>query len=118
MFGPAFAGKTLPDDKTLPPLKPWIILKENRAVKSTHCTCMAGLGETCSHVEATLFWMDYAVQVWGKKTVTEDKAYWKLPSNTKVTYEQVTKINYQSAKTKKENGWGHITGRSSTVKPF
>ena len=65
---------------------------------------MAGLGEICSHVAATLFWMDYAVQIQGKKTVTEDKAYWKLPSNTKVTYEQVTKINYQSAKTKKENG--------------
>ena len=52
--------------------------------------------------------------------MTEDKAYWKLPSNTKVTYEQVTKINFQSAKTKKRTAEAILQGEvppSNRFKP-
>lgn len=36
-------------------LTPWIIIKENGSVSSAHCTCVAGLSETCSHVSTVLF---------------------------------------------------------------
>ena len=45
------------------------------AVKSAHCNCMAGIGETCSHVGALLFAVEYYVRHREKKTVTQEKAY-------------------------------------------
>ena len=32
------------------PLQPWVVLKHSGTVLVGHCTCMAGLAETCSHV--------------------------------------------------------------------
>ena len=40
---------------SLVPLKVWVATKENGQVLCGHCTCMAGLGEACSHVAAMLF---------------------------------------------------------------
>jgi len=34
---------------------------------------MAGLGESCSHISAVLFYISYAVQLRDSKTVTEKK---------------------------------------------
>ena len=36
------------------PLKVWLAVKENGEVVCAHCSCMAGLGEVCSHVAAVL----------------------------------------------------------------
>jgi hypothetical protein len=42
-----------------PPYNPWICLdKQFGYVVSSHCTCMAGLGEACSHIAAVLFALD------------------------------------------------------------
>lgn len=38
-----------------PPLKVWVATKQQGEVLCAHCTCMAGLGETCSHIAALLF---------------------------------------------------------------
>ena len=35
-------------------LKPWVIIRTNGTVEVAHCTCMAGLAETCSHIGASL----------------------------------------------------------------
>ena len=37
------------------PLLPWVIAESSGKVLTCHCNCMAGLGETCSHV-ASLVW--------------------------------------------------------------
>ena len=37
------------------PLKAWIAIKGDGEILCAHCTCMAGLGEACSHVAAVLF---------------------------------------------------------------
>ena len=58
------------------PLLPWLIAETDGSVISAHCTCMAGTGEVCSHVGAVLFAVKAAV-----KTVTQEKAYWLLPSS-------------------------------------
>ncbi|KAG0421870.1 hypothetical protein HPB47_002265 [Ixodes persulcatus] len=34
---------------------PWAVVKKEGTAQSAHCTCMAGLGEACSHVAALLF---------------------------------------------------------------
>ena len=39
------------------PLKPWVILSGD-TVNCAHCTCIAGLGEVCTHVAALLFTLE------------------------------------------------------------
>ena len=34
-----------------PPLYPWVIIKHSGAVVLAHCTCIAGLAETCHMLE-------------------------------------------------------------------
>ena len=62
------------------PLRPWVIAGKDGVVKAAHCTCLVGLGEDCSHVAALLFCIDATVRIRDSKTVTENPAYWMLPS--------------------------------------
>ena len=38
-----------------PPLKTWVALNQTGEVMCAQCTCMAGIGEACSHIAALLF---------------------------------------------------------------
>ena len=39
-------------------LMPWIVAKTEGTIICGHCTCMAGLGEACSHIAALLFTLE------------------------------------------------------------
>lgn len=83
-------------------LEPWIIAQSDGKVLAAHCTCMAGLGEACSHIAALLFSIDAVVQLRDSKTVTQEKAYWLLPSSVKgVDYKERCEIDFTSAKSLK-----------------
>ena len=43
------------------PLRPWVMLRCNGTVVIAHCTCMAWLPETCSHVSAVIHLVKTAV---------------------------------------------------------
>ncbi|XP_069139431.1 uncharacterized protein [Argopecten irradians] len=91
------------------PLHPWLIAEKNGNVVSAHCNCMAGLSESCSHVGAMMFAVDATVKLRDSQTVTQQKAYWLLPSTvTKVTGKPVKEIDFTSAKTKKRKLDKHI----------
>ncbi|WAR08655.1 hypothetical protein MAR_018613, partial [Mya arenaria] len=60
--------------------KAWIIAEGNSKVLSSHCDCMAGFGESCIHVAALLFASDGTVQIRNSWTVTQEPAYWLLPT--------------------------------------
>lgn len=51
-------------------LKPWAIADADGAIISAHCDCVAGVGETCTHVGALLFKVDAIVRCREKTTVT------------------------------------------------
>lgn len=86
-----------------PPLRPWVIAQKDGVVLAAHCTCMAGLGETCSHVGAVLFAIKAAVMLRESKTVTESPAYWLLPGGEpKEKYLEVDKIDFHSKVTIKQ----------------
>ncbi len=64
---------------------------------------MAGLGESCSHVSALLFYVDYAVRLRDSKTVTEKKAYWTIPGALKgIEYSEIKDIDFTSPKRMKK----------------
>ena len=46
------------------PLTPWVICEDTGIILTGHCDCMAGLGESCSHV-ASLLW---AIEAGGRFT--------------------------------------------------
>ena len=56
-----------------PPLQPWVIVQNNGTVVCGHCTCMAGLAETCSNVGAVLYWTETAVRIRDEATCTSKK---------------------------------------------
>ena len=83
-------------------LSPWLIATKEGVVLGSHCDCMAGIGETCTHVAALLFFVDATVRIRDSRTVTQDPAYWLIPKSLKsVEYNEIRGINFTSAKTMK-----------------
>ena len=62
---------------------------------------MAGLGESCSHVAAVLFYIEYGIRLQENSTVTQEKAYWMPPSVRGVGYKEITDIDFTSPKSLK-----------------
>ncbi|XP_060576835.1 uncharacterized protein LOC132734136 [Ruditapes philippinarum] len=86
------------------PLRPWVIVEKDGKIVAAHCNCMAGLGEACTHVAALLFSIEATVKKRDSKTVTQEKAYWLLPSDSKtISYKEVNEINFVSARTAKKS---------------
>ena len=84
------------------PLEPWIIAEKSGRILGGHCTCVAGLGEVCTHVAALLFLIEETVNLRDSKTVTQEKAYWMLPTSlSKVDYKECQNIDFTAAKTYK-----------------
>ncbi|KAH3822281.1 uncharacterized protein LOC127881093 [Dreissena polymorpha] len=75
----ALRAKVIPSQRVSEkPHQPWVYLdKQSSAVFCAHCTCVAGLGEVCSHVAALLFKMDTAVRLGlTSKSSTSDACKW------------------------------------------
>ncbi|XP_014661478.1 PREDICTED: uncharacterized protein LOC106804701 isoform X2 [Priapulus caudatus] len=66
-----------------PPLQVWVICEKDGCVVCGHCNCMAGLGETCSHVAATLFAIDSVVKMKKDTSCTSLPNTWLAPSNSR-----------------------------------
>ena len=65
-------------------LNPWAVINNNGTVVCGNCTCMAGLGETCSHIGALLYWIEYAVQKRDEEGSCTSRANkWMEPCTTK-----------------------------------
>ncbi|CAM4596814.1 unnamed protein product [Leuciscus chuanchicus] len=64
-----------------PPLTPWAILTPSGQVCSAPCTCMAGVAESCTHEKAT---------------VTDEPAYWMLPSSIGKVHPENTVRNFET----------------------
>ena len=77
------------------PLTPWVVCEKSGKVLYAHCDCMAGLGESCSHVASLLWAIEAGCKRRDSLTVTEKKAYWVLPSAVKsVPYSRVKDIQF------------------------
>ena len=40
----------------------WLIVEETGKICAFHCTCMAGMGQSCTHVAAAMFRVEAAVR--------------------------------------------------------
>ena len=62
------------------PLKPWFAAKMEGTIVCVYCTCMAGLGEACSHIAALLFTLEKKSQHQNITTCTSLTCSWLPPS--------------------------------------
>lgn len=63
---------------------------------------MAGLGETCTHVAAVLFYLEALYRIQGNETCTQRRCEWLMPKFQKdMDYLPVKCIDFTSAKGKK-----------------
>ncbi|XP_072140697.1 uncharacterized protein [Dermacentor andersoni] len=89
------------------PLKSWILVDSDGSIPTAHCTCMAGPGEACSHISATLFAMETAVRIRESKTCTQKTNVW-LPAHCSCTeYKRLKDIYFASSKKKEKNHGCH-----------
>ena len=72
-------------------LKPWI--QPNGTIVCAHCNCMAGLGEACSHIAATMYAIMSAVQLQASQSACTSMlchGQWLAPAQTKKVYNSVS----------------------------
>ena len=74
-------------------------------IVAAHCDCMAGLGETCSHVSSLLWMIAAGVQKRDSLTVTHKSAYWVIPPGIlSVSYAPIKDIDFIGKKKKTSEG--------------
>ena len=82
-----------------PSLHPWLLIKRSGAVIVTHCTCMGGLAETCSHIGAVLHWVEAAVRVNISATCTSKENTWLMPTpKENILFLELRQINFSTPK--------------------
>jgi len=84
------------------PLKVWVGYKSNGEVMAADCTCMAGIGEACSHIVAVLFAAETNTQMKQQQSCTLLPCTWLPPSFRSVEYLPVSDINFRTPKQKKK----------------
>ena len=91
-----------------PPLRPWVALQKDGQILCCHCTCMAGLGETCSHAAASMFALETLVRMKASTTCTSLPCQWLKPSSSTVEYSEGSGIDF-SRPAKKQRATGSTT---------
>lgn len=76
-------------------LLPWVIIDESGTVETAHYTCMAGLGEACTHIAATVTCVINAVEARMKAgtSCTSQPCYW-LPVKRDVVAADILDISF------------------------
>ena len=75
---------------------------------------MAGLGECCSHVAATLFYMETVARIANGKTCTSLPCSWLKPP---VSNKEISKIDFTSPARKKKNTYPTTTTSADEAFP-
>ena len=75
-------------------LQPWVAVEMVGTIVCAHCTCMAGMGETCSHVAALLFTLEANTRFQANTSSTSCLCSWLPPSISNVEYAPVADIDF------------------------
>lgn len=98
-----------------PALRPWLLIIADGELQVAHCTCMAGLGEACSHVGAVLFYIDAVIKRQSESACTDKENAW-LPPHIRVLEWSVGEIDFASSKMKKKMLDGQQPRRHQTAR--
>lgn len=74
--------------------KAWLIVLSSGAISSAHCTCMAGLGECCSHTAAIAFALHCETSD-EDSSCTDNLCTWNVPkSKRKIEPKKINDIDW------------------------
>lgn len=82
---------------TKTPNHAWIGLHKTAEIINAHCSCMAGLGETCSHVGALMFYLQMTSEYCKRNlenACTSTACTWLPPSIKNVQYSPLSEIDF------------------------
>lgn len=101
------------------PHTPWIsINKSHNSVLNAHCTCMAGLGESCTHIGAILFKIEAAVRTgYTRRACTEEACQWNDDFKDKVTFARISDIKFYTKKAVDNFKGTNVSNFSDTTPP-
>lgn len=68
------------------PLLPWVAADKDGTIICSHCTCMAGLGEACSHIAAVLFAVETYNRLTKDNACTSQLCAWLPPTMQNKAY--------------------------------
>ncbi|EEC05677.1 conserved hypothetical protein [Ixodes scapularis] len=77
-----------------------IVGKPDGEVLLAHCTCMAGLGEACSHIGSVLFYLEAVTKRREELTCTDEENAWLPPQLQTLEGQPLAKIDFASYRTK------------------
>ena len=86
---------------SVPAVKPWFTAENGGVVICAHCTCMAGLGEVCSHISALLFAVEANTHMQSNLSCTSRLCSWLPPSTASVEYAPIADIDFTSPQQKR-----------------
>lgn len=73
----------------------WIILEKKSAkIRACHCTCMAGMGQTCNHVAAAMYRVEAAVRIGLTNPACTSSVNEWLPSKQDIAPSKIKNINF------------------------
>jgi len=85
---------------SLPPLKVWLLAEKDGNIVCGHCSCMAGLGETCSHLGALVFLIEYSFKKINGVACTEELSKWLPPSLRSVPFNRIQEMDIRSSESR------------------
>ena len=86
---------------SVPAVKPWFAAEKGGVVICAHFTCMAGLGEVCSHISALLFAVEANTHMQSNLSYTSRLCSWLPPSTASVEYAPIADIDFTSPQQKR-----------------
>ena len=87
---------------TAPPLQVWVATKQQGEILCAHCSCMAGLGEACSHIAALLFAAETNTQLKGQFASASLPCSWLPPSFRSVPFAEIAHIDFSTPAQKRK----------------
>ncbi|KAH7947549.1 hypothetical protein HPB52_013148 [Rhipicephalus sanguineus] len=88
------------------PLEPWLLVKQDGMVEAAHCTCMAGLGEACSHIANSHLERIFVDADFYEGVVTRSKAFFTMVLLSELLFKTWTSPE-------SENVLGNVLGDTS-----
>lgn len=100
------------------PTQPWVVVQEDGTVVMAHCTCLAGLGEVCSHAAALMFSLLAAVERRDGEACTDKACAWEEPGQKLVKYDELANIFQKKERLKKQEDHRHMKPSADELKLF
>jgi hypothetical protein len=78
-----------------PNYKAWVRCDDDGTVQTGHCTCMAGLGKSCSHIGALLWKVEYAVtHNYTGTSCTDEQMKWNSGTQSNIEPKALEHISF------------------------